>query len=179
MVRCPFLQGAGILLTGSGGLHQEAQASGQQVLITSGDSELAQVIAKELSNDYRVKLTGLTSIQSNFSYTRCQLGHDSSTDKLVRGVDTIVHVSEPPKNATEPELLDHQTRRTYNLLRAATQAGVRRLLYLSTLKLMTGYDKAFLVSERWRALPTTDPRLLPNTWANIRAENSPEKKRSR
>ncbi len=163
MNRRYFLQGAGVLLTSGGGLRQEAQASPKKerrILITSGESELAQVIADHLGRDYRIRLTGLTAAQSDFLYTRCELGHDSATDELVRGVEAIVHVAEPPPDANEEEQLDHQTRKTYNLLRAATQEGVRRLVFLSTLELMTGYDEAFLVRERWRPLPPTQMSLL-------------------
>ncbi len=163
MNRRHFLQGTGILLTSSGGLHREAQASSEperHTLITSGESELARVIADHLGRDRRVRLTGLTAVRSNFPYTRCELDHDSATNELVRGVDAIVHVAESPPDANAEEQLDHQSRKTYNLLRAATEEGVRRLVFLSTLELMTGYDPAFLVSERWRPLPTTQPSLL-------------------
>ena len=163
MKRRHFLQGAGILLTGSSSLDREAQASSQnerRILITSGETELAQVIADHLSRDRNVRLTGLTAVPSRFPFTPCQLDHDSATDELVQGMDAIVHVAEPPSGAGEQEQLDHLTRKTYNLLRAAVAAGIDRLLFLSTLELMTGYDEDFLVSERWRPLPTTRPSVL-------------------
>ena len=166
MKRRHFLQGAGILLTGTSGLDREAQASSQnerRILITSGETELAQVIADRLSRDRSVRLTGLTAVPSRFPYTPCQLDHDSATDELVQGVDAIVHVAEPPSGAGEQEQLDHLTRKTYNLLRAAVDAGVDRVLFLSTLELMTGYDEDFLVSERWRPLSTTQPSRTGQT----------------
>lgn len=163
MNRRHFLQGAGILLTGGSTLDREAQASSQnerRVLITSGETELAQVIADHLSRDRSVRLTGLAAVPSRFPFTACQLDHDSATDELVQGVEAIVHVAEPPSGAGEREQIDHLTRRTYNLARGAVEAGVERLLFLSTLELMTGYDQDFLVSERWRPLPTTRPSVL-------------------
>lgn len=163
MNRRHFLQGAGILLTGGSTLDREAQASSQnehRVLITSGETELAQVIADHLGRDRGVRLTGLTAVPSRFPFTACQLDHDSATDELVQGVEAIVHVAEPPSGADDRKQIDHLTRRTYNLARAAVDAGVERLLFLSTLELMTGYDEEFLVSERWRPLPTTRPSVL-------------------
>ncbi len=163
MNRRHFLQGAGILLTGGSSLDREAQASSQnerRILITSGETELAQVIADHLGRDRGVRLTGLTAVPSRFPFTACQLDHDSATDELVQGVEAIVHVADPPAGAGEREQIDHLTRRTYNLARAAVDAGVERLLFLSTLELMTGYDEDFLVSERWRPLPTTQPSVL-------------------
>ena len=106
MKRRHFLQGAGILLTGSSSLDREAQASSQnerRILITSGETELAQVIADHLSRDRNVRLTGLTAVPSRFPFTPCQLDHDSATDELVQGMDAIVHVAEPPSGAGEQE----------------------------------------------------------------------------
>ena len=83
MNRRHFLQGAGILLTGSSSLEQGAQASSQKkdrILITSGDTELAQVIADHLSRDRSVQMTGLTAVPSRFPFTPCQLDHDSATN---------------------------------------------------------------------------------------------------
>lgn len=150
-------------MTGGSSLDREAQASSKnerRILITSGETELAQVIADHLGRDRAVRLTGLSPVPSRFPFTACQLDHDSATDELVKGAKAVVHVAEPPSGADAREQIDHLTRRTYNLVRAAVDAGVERLLFLSTLELMTGYDEDFLVSERWRPLPTTQPSVL-------------------
>ncbi len=52
------------------------------------------------------------------------------------------------------------TRCTYNLLDAAAQEGVTKVVYLSTLDLMLRYDPSLEVMDRWRPLPTTEPRVL-------------------
>jgi hypothetical protein len=52
------------------------------------------------------------------------------------------------------------TRRLYNLLMAAHQEGVKRVVYLSTLNLMTAYGPEFIVTERWRPRSTPEPKLL-------------------
>jgi nucleoside-diphosphate-sugar epimerase len=76
---------------------------------------------------------------------------------MVRGLDAIVHVAQPPPTATEAEKIDYRTRCTYNLLKAAARERVRRLIYLSSLRMMTGYDEQFEVAEDWRPLPTPEP----------------------
>jgi hypothetical protein len=43
---------------------------------------------------------------------------------------------------------------------AAYQEGVKRVVYLSTLDLMAAYGPEFIVTERWRPRPTTEPHLL-------------------
>jgi nucleoside-diphosphate-sugar epimerase len=48
----------------------------------------------------------------------------------------------------------------YNLLWAASEEGVTRVVQLSTLELMTGYDPAFAVTEWWRPKPNLEPGVL-------------------
>ncbi len=166
MRRRSFMKNAGLLLTGTGTLLKnpsEAQASpkkGQRILITSGESNLAQIIAAYLSQNHQVTLTGLTQNQNKFPYIVSELDHSESTNKLVQEIDTVVHVAQATSSADEFEHLDHQTRKTYNLLRAAATGNVQRFIFLSSLELMTNYNEDYLVSERWRPLPTTDPALL-------------------
>jgi hypothetical protein len=60
----------------------------------------------------------------------------------------------------ESQQIDYLTRCTYNLLWAASEEGVKRAVFLSTLELMTAYDESYLVSESWRPLPSTDSLVL-------------------
>ena len=58
------------------------------------------------------------------------------------------------------EQLDYQMRCTYNLLWAAAEEGVPRFIYLSSLKLMEGYDPDLAVTERWKPTPSSDISVL-------------------
>ena len=59
------------------------------------------------------------------------------------------------------DLIDHATRRTYNLLLAAAAAGVQRCIYVSTLRLLAALPPHFTVTEQWRSRPPSgDPALL-------------------
>jgi uronate dehydrogenase len=166
MRRRHFLRNAGLLSAGGPGFLSgltEARAipkARNRILVTSGESKLAQVIANYLTQERQVRLTGLTTVPIGLPYTRCELNHDSATNELVREKDAIVHVAELSPEADEAEWIDTLTRRTYNLLWAAAEEGVSRVVYLSTLQLLTDYDESFLVSEVWRPLPTTDPPIL-------------------
>ena len=44
----------------------------------------------------------------------------------------------------------------YDLLQAAAQEGVKHLIYLSSLAVMTGYPEDLAVDEDWRPLPKGD-----------------------
>ncbi|HXF63937.1 MAG TPA: NAD(P)-dependent oxidoreductase, partial [Caldilineaceae bacterium] len=96
----------------------------------------------------------------NIEFALAELGADASTNLLVRGMDAIVHVAEPLPGEPPAEYLDTMTRRTYNLLMAASAEGVSRVVYLSSLRLMAAYGPQYMVTERWRPRPTTDVALL-------------------
>ena len=96
-----------------------------------------------MSDEHALRLTAPTPLTSEYEFAQSSLGHDFSTNLLVRGMEAIIHVAQPLANDTPEGQLDHLTRGTYNLLRAAAKEGVRRVVYLSTLSLMAQYDLAF------------------------------------
>ena len=142
----------------------QVQASSEtptvRVLITSGASRLAQALADSLGVDHDVVLTDRRQVPTDHDFVRSELGHDETTNELVRGVDVIVHPGEPDSRASVPDQLDAAMRCTYNLLIAAVEEGVPRLVYLSSLSLLNKYDEDLVVTEGWRPLPTTKPRDL-------------------
>ena len=130
------------------------------MLITSGEHALAGILADHLSGSYEVLQTSRTAIESGHPFRQCELDHEEPTDQLVAGIDAIVHVAEPLADDDMHEQIDYLTRRTYNLLLAAANAGVRKVVYLSSLEMMTAYDSDFLVNETWRPRPGLKGRSL-------------------
>jgi nucleoside-diphosphate-sugar epimerase len=130
------------------------------ILITSASAPLAQSLAETLRGDHTVRLTERVPTPNLADFAVSTLGHDLSTNLLVRGMDAIVHVAEPLPTDDDLQQIDYLTRCTYNLCLAAVAEGVRRLVYLSTLDLMTAYDPTFAVSERWRPRPAAEAPVL-------------------
>jgi nucleoside-diphosphate-sugar epimerase len=130
------------------------------LLITSAGSELARTVAEGLADRHTLRLTDRRDYRLAGEFAVSPLGHDASTSLLVRGMDAIVHAGEPDPADSGQDYLDTMTRGTYNLLLAASQEGVRRVVYLSTLDLMTAYAPEYNVTERWRPRPAPEPRLL-------------------
>lgn|GEM_PF-175143 len=144
-----------------------------KVLITSASSGIGQTVASALGK-HDLRLTdlaghagsagrGRASIQPN------ELNHDDATDKLVAGLEAIVHIGYADSSAgpawqqaaDATALLDYYSRRTYNLLLAASNAKVERCIYVSTLRLLQDYEENLTVTERWRPHPPSDdPALL-------------------
>jgi nucleoside-diphosphate-sugar epimerase len=88
------------------------------------------------------------------------LSHTGATNDLVRGMDAIVHGADTGLGENESDRLDLAMRCTYNLLWAAAEEGVARVVLLSSLQVLDGYDEDMTVTETWRPVPTTDLDVL-------------------
>lgn len=129
------------------------------LLITGAASDLGRALAQSLKTDHALRLTDHEAFDTDLDFVRSDLGHEEDTDALVAGIETIVHCPRPDGDDAAA-WLDLGARRTYNLLTAALDAGVRRVFYISTLDLFLPYDEDMAVDENWRPRPTTEPRLL-------------------
>ena len=156
--RRQFLGGVGVALAAARPGTPASQP--KRLLITSAHSRLAQSLAAGLQDKYQDRLTERVPVQTGFEFVPCALERDPATNLLVRGTDGIVHVAEPLPGETEKQQLDRLACGTHNLLWAALEERVPRLVFLSTLELMTAYDFNFTVNESWRPRPTCDAWVL-------------------
>ena len=131
-----------------------------KILITSAGSRLSKELAASLSGSHEVVLTDRVEVSTPHKFVRSDLGHDESTDDLVKGVEAIVHSGEPDPDADVSAQLDVAMRCTYNLLWAASEQRVPRFIYLSSLAILNKYGEDLAVTESWRPVPTTDARDL-------------------
>ena len=131
-----------------------------KVLITAAGSGLSRQLAEALADDHEVLSTDREDVATDRAFVRSDLNHTDPTNDLVRGVDVIVHSGAIDPRDSISDQLDYQMRCTYNLLWAAWQEGVPRFVYLSSLKLMEGYDPSYAVTESWKPAPTLEPSVL-------------------
>jgi nucleoside-diphosphate-sugar epimerase len=137
-----------------------------KLLITAASSRLGAASADALGKKHDIVRTdlpgrGRTSRGAAAGALRHhELGHDASTDALVKGLDGIVHVGYGGHQMEATPLLDYLTRCTYNLLTACLVTGVRRFVYLHTLHVFDAYEPHLTVTERWKPLPGTEPPVL-------------------
>ncbi len=132
------------------------------VLINGSPTAIGRAVVVELADSgHDLRLTSMAPYEPQ-DVVVCALEHDEATDKLVEGIDAIINVGyqdEVDMGATFH--LDYYTRRTYNLLWAASNAGVNRVVNLSTLRLMEEYEENLVVTEQWRSKPlASDINLL-------------------
>ncbi|MDE0424338.1 NAD(P)-dependent oxidoreductase [Candidatus Poribacteria bacterium] len=137
------------------------------ILITAAGSELARNLAERLAEKHTLRLTELHPIENTVgTFVQSELGHDETTDELVRDIDTIIHIAEVPSQclseAGQPDnyAIDYQTRCTYNLLMAASAEGVKHVIYASTLRLFEQHGEDWTVTESWRPQPAVDSFVL-------------------
>ena len=137
------------------------------ILITSAGSELARNVASVLSETHTLRLTELYSVENvEETFVQSELGHEEETNELVRGMDTIIHIAEIPPDllaeVDQPDnyAIDYQTRCTYNLLMAASEEGVKHVIYASTLRLFEQHGEDWTVTESWRPRPSVDSFVL-------------------
>ena len=133
-----------------------------RVLIRGGATQLAQDLAETLSVRHDVVLMDRIEhlLALNYEVATGTLSHTGATNALVRGMDAIVHGSDTGLGESESDRLDLAMRCTYNLLWAAAEEGVGRVVLLSSLQVLAGYDEDMTVTETWRPVPTTDLDVL-------------------
>ncbi|MBT3994843.1 MAG: NAD(P)H-binding protein [Chloroflexi bacterium] len=125
------------------------------VLITSAASATAQIIAGALDSGHTLRLTDLPENASGDIIAN-ELGHESETDRLVAGIDAVVNIGYQGQSGSNTHLMDYHTRRMYNLLQAASDAGVKRYINISTLKLFQDHEENLVVTEKWRSDPPAE-----------------------
>ena len=129
-----------------------------KILITSAGLDFPMELAAALGDNDEILLTDQRDISTDHTFIRNDLDDGSATDELVRNVDVAIHYGHG--DAGGGQQFDYLTRCTYNLLHAASEAGARSLIYLSSLKIMEKYDADLAVTEHWRPTPTTEPEVL-------------------
>jgi nucleoside-diphosphate-sugar epimerase len=131
------------------------------ILLTGAASALGQALATGLKDQHQLRLSASTAIDTDGEFIRSDLGHEEEIDRLVAGIDTIVHLPNPAADHTDAAVwIDATTRCTYNLLTAAAAANVGQIILLSTLDLFLPYDADMVVNGTWRPLPSCEPAIL-------------------
>ena len=86
------------------------------ILVTNTDSPFAGAIADRLAERHAVRRIRWEE----------PLEVGPATDDLVADIDAVVHFGYAHAGGQANDLIDHATRRTYNLLLAGAAAGVER-----------------------------------------------------
>ena len=130
------------------------------ILITGASTRIARLLASALGESHSVTLTDRVPALDADNFVQCDLDHDAATSDLVRGMDVVIHPGQIDVGLSVSEQLDGGMRCVYNLVRAAAEEGVPRVVFLSSLSVMGRYDAEYVVTERWLPAPTTETDVL-------------------
>ena len=124
------------------------------LLINGSPTAIGRAVVAQLAGSgHNLRLTSMAPYEPQ-DVVVCALEHDEATDELVDGIDAIINVGYQDEVEMPVSFhLDYYTRRTYNLLWAASNANVKRVVNLSTLRLMDEYEDNLVVTELWRSKP--------------------------
>ena len=118
-----------------------------KVLVTAADTAVGGALRERLASGHDVSAAASTA----------PLDADQATDALVADHEVVVHLAPAHLDgaASDDQMVDYATRCTYNLLRACASGGVPRVVYVSSLAVMSSYPDHFAVTETWQ--PDPDP----------------------
>ena len=127
------------------------------VLINGSPTAFGRAVVDHLADSgHNIRLTSMAPYDEQ-DVVVCSLEHDEATDDLVAGIDAIINVGYQDEVEMPVSFhLDYYTRRTYNLFWAAANAGVKRVINLSTLRMMEAYEENLVVTEQWRSKPVAN-----------------------
>ena len=132
-----------------------------RILITGAATSLGKALTDGLAQAHQLRLSDRDFLETQYEFIQSELSHDETTDVLVEDIEVIIHLAYAPRPGDgETEWLDHNSRRTYNLLWAAAETAVKHVVVVSSLDLFAPYDSDLTVSENWKPLPTCDPAIL-------------------
>ena len=110
--------------------------SPETVLLTGACGKLARRLRLPLAGHYKhlrvTDLLPLEQMSDNEEPVTCDLSDRAAVEKLVDGVDAIVHFAGYPREADWEAIFPANMVATVNLFEAAMGAGVRRVVYAST-----------------------------------------------
>jgi nucleoside-diphosphate-sugar epimerase len=108
-----------------------------RVLVTGPAGHVARYVIEDLQKDHELVLIGRRhpsevegGVQTDARFIRGDLNSPEDCRKAVEGIDAIAHIGANPW--LSPETFRNNTVGTYNLLEAAREAGIRRVVFASS-----------------------------------------------
>lgn len=113
-----------------------------KVLVTGAAGVLAREVSKLLraEPDVEMRLTDMEPLDVPEEFVRARLDDPGETAGLCRGVDRVLHIAavHPWKDYTPQQYVSCNIQGTWNVLEAAVEAGVEKVIYTSSIAAM-GY----------------------------------------
>ena len=143
-----------------------------KVLLTAADSDLGEIINNGLCDISTIRPVGMSESSTIQGYECVNLLSSEGVNRSLLGISHIIHVlpyvarCDNSKDG-ENNLLDLVARSTFVLAKAAIEASVTRLVLVSRLDIMRGYDESYAVDSTWQPRPGADANSMAPHMAEL------------
>ncbi len=124
----------------------------ERILITGTSGLIGGLAAKTFKSDFEVSGIGRTPV-GGLPYTVADISKFDAMRPAFDGIDTVIHMAASRGNQPFGVHYRANVVGTYNVLEAAHQAGVKRVILASTGAVVAGYEK----DEPYKTLVSGDP----------------------
>ena len=137
----------------------------ENVLITGMSGLIGTVVRERLQATGEKNLSALNRSEvEGISTTRADLSNFDDIRPAFDGIDTVVHLAaKAGERFTWQELLDTNITGTYNVFKAAAEAGCKRVVFASSGATVSGYESI----EPYKSLVEARYDDAPGTWTLI------------
>ena len=118
----------------------------RSVLVTGAAGRIGSYFAEHAQDKYALRLMvrgdeeGIAHIQPFGEVAEADLADLTRLKEIMENIDTVVHLAgDPDPSALWQSLLETNIVGTYNVFAAAKTAGVRRVIYASSIHAVSGY----------------------------------------
>jgi len=132
-----------------------------KILITGAAGRIGRVLSEALAQDYSLRLFDKAPIQHGGEAESivADLSDAAALERAMHGVDQLIHLAAIPGEAPFEELLEPNILGTYAVFEAARKAGVKRILYASSIQAV-GF-------HRLQGGVTQDSRIRPSGYYGV------------
>jgi uronate dehydrogenase len=128
-----------------------------RLLVTGASGRLGTAVRRGLGGQWPLlRLTDVRAIadpEPHAEVVTCDLADAAAVDRLLVGVDAVVHFAGYPREAPWPQILASNVVPVTNLWEAARKAGTRRIVFASSNHVVGFNDRADPADPRVRARP--------------------------
>lgn len=105
-----------------------------RVLITGAAGRIGQTLARGLAGKFFLRLADLARIDTQLGDERmvCDISDADQVARALKGMDAVVHLAGHPNSQDWDVVQQLNIAGTFNVLKAASSAGVQRILYGSS-----------------------------------------------
>lgn len=122
----------------------------RRILITGAAGNVAQMICGQLADRYELLLTDVRQPALCFGqqFQMADITDQSAIRPLFGSVDTVVHLAVKKIHSNWPDLLASNIVGTYHVFHCASEARVRRVVFMSSIQVVRGYAPKLDISAQ-------------------------------